>query len=83
MKNNAVCKVVSRREVPKNRNILSDEIIQMTGINTSKKYPGRLRRIIVWDKENKKEIVLLTNHLEFGTTTISSIYIILDNSEYI
>ena len=74
MKNNAVCKVLSRREVPKNRNILSDEIIQMTGINTSKKYPDHLRRIIVWDKENKKEIILLTNHLEFGATTISAIY---------
>ena len=29
---------------------------------------------MVWDEENKKEIVLLTNHLEFGATTISAIY---------
>lgn len=26
------------------------------------------------DEENKKVIVLLTNHLEFGATTIASIY---------
>lgn len=29
---------------------------------------------MVWDKENDREIVLLTNHLEFGATTISAIY---------
>ncbi len=28
----------------------------------------------MWDKENDREIVLLTNHLIFGSTTIASIY---------
>jgi IS4 transposase len=28
----------------------------------------------VWDKEQDREIVLLTNHLKFGATTISAIY---------
>jgi IS4 transposase len=28
----------------------------------------------VWDKQKQEEIVLLTNHLDFGATTISSIY---------
>ena len=29
---------------------------------------------MVWDKENEREIVLLTNHMDFGATTISAIY---------
>jgi len=33
-----------------------------------------LRKVIVWDKEQNREIVLLTNHLQFGATTISAIY---------
>jgi IS4 transposase len=30
--------------------------------------------VVVWDKVNNQEIVLLTNHLKFGATTISAIY---------
>jgi IS4 transposase len=33
-----------------------------------------LRRVAVWDSENDRQIVLLTNHLDFGSTTISAIY---------
>ena len=29
---------------------------------------------MVWDRENDRTIVLLTNHLDFGATTISAIY---------
>jgi IS4 transposase len=29
---------------------------------------------VAWDEENQREIVLLTNHLDFGATTISAIY---------
>jgi len=28
----------------------------------------------VWDKENEETVVLLTNHVEFGATTIAGIY---------
>ena len=36
--------------------------------------PDLLRRIVVWDADNEREIVLLTNLLEFGATTIAAIY---------
>lgn len=29
---------------------------------------------VVWDSENEREIVLLTNHMKFGATTIAAIY---------
>ena len=60
--------------VPKNRNILSDQSIRLNSYKATKKCPHELRRVAVWDEENSREIVLLTNHLDFGSTTISSIY---------
>ena len=33
-----------------------------------------LRRVKVWDRANEREIVLLTNHLTLGATTIGAIY---------
>lgn len=73
-KDNAVYKVIKDRVVPDNRKILKDQFIELTGYYSAKKCPHILRRIEVWDEENKKVIVLLTNHLEFGASTISSIY---------
>src|SRR5437879_13904870 len=32
------------------------------------------RRIEVWDEEQQKTFVFLTNHLQFGATTIAAIY---------
>jgi hypothetical protein len=66
MKDNAEYEVVERRAVPQNRNILRDEIIGLTGVGAWKKCPHLLRRIVVWDAENEREIVLLTNHLDFA-----------------
>ena len=78
MKASAKYKVVKRRTVPQHRSILSDQEIVLTGVHAKvharMKCPNRLRRIIVWDDENKREIVLLTNHLEFGSTTVAAIY---------
>ena len=70
MKENAVYTIEAPQPVPKNRNILADEIILLDG----EKCPHPLRRVIVWDSENGREIVLLTNHLTFGATTIAAIY---------
>lgn len=74
MRSNAVYEVIESREVPKNRNIISDEIILLTGTGARKKCSHKLRRVVVDDRENDRAIVLLTNHLDFGSTTIASIY---------
>jgi len=74
LKDNADYIVVAENDVPQNRNILSDQLIQFAGYKAQDDCPHILRRIVVWDKEKEKEIVLLTNHLEFGATTISAIY---------
>ncbi len=73
-KENAVYEVVEKRRPPYHRYILSDEIIRLTGPRAEEKCPHLLRRVVVWDRDNNREIVLLTNHLEFGASTISAIY---------
>jgi hypothetical protein len=74
LKDNADYSVVQELPVPSNRNILSDQLIQFNGHNARKKCPHTLRKVVVWDKEQNRQIVLLTNHLDFGPTTISAIY---------
>jgi len=73
LKDNTAFAVVGECEVPQNRNIRADQLI-LTGAQAQADYPEVLRRIVVWDAENEREIVLLTNLLEFGATTIAAIY---------
>jgi len=73
-KDNAHYRVIEERAVPQNRNILSDQLIELEGYYSHENYPGPLRRLEVWDEENEQLVVLLTNHLAFGATTIAAIY---------
>jgi hypothetical protein len=74
LKDNADYAVVETRTPPQNSRIVSDEIIQLTGAKAGEKCPHKLRRIVVAVPEKDGTIELLTNHLEFGATTIASIY---------
>jgi len=73
-KDNAAFKVIEKREVPDNRNIIKDQLIELTGYYSIRKCPYILRRVEIWDAENERVVVLWTNHLTFGATTIASIY---------
>jgi len=74
LKENADYDVVSMRPVPQKGNITADETIRFRSYYAQKNCPHHLRRVAVWDSENQREIVLLTNHHGFGATTISAIY---------
>ena len=74
MKEGTVYEVVETRELPQNRPILADAIIRLCSPQAAKDCPRLLRRVVAWDAQNQREIVLLTNHLDFGATTISAIY---------
>ncbi len=74
LKSNTDYQVVQDNAVPKNRNILSDQLIRFTWQNAKKQCPHTMRKVVVWDPLNEQQIVLLTNHLEFGATTISAIF---------
>jgi len=74
MKSNADFEIVEHREPPQGRNIIMDNIVKLSGFYSAKDCPFLLRHVIVYDPEKDEEIVLLTNHLEFGASTISAIY---------
>jgi hypothetical protein len=74
LKDNAAYEVLEECPVPANRNIRSDQLIRFTGEKAQKDCPCLLRRVVVWDPVNEREIVLLTNLQEFGATTIAAIY---------
>ena len=74
LKRNAVYEVTEERRAPWLGNIVSDEVIRLTGAHAAEKCPQPLRRVVVWDQEGQREIVLLTNHLGLGATTIGAIY---------
>ena len=74
LKANADYQVVEERPVPHQRRILADQRIRLVRPAATAKCPYPLRRVVVWDEANECQVVLLTNHLEFGATTIAAIY---------
>lgn len=69
-------KSIRENELPDNRHqhILIDEVIELTVKKSKKKYPKRLRRVAIWDEENKQEIELITNQMYWTANTISELY---------
>ena len=73
-KDNMVYEVVESRDVPERGNVLVDEVIRLTGAKADEKCPHLLRRIVVWDLENEREIVLLTNIFHLAASTVAAVY---------
>src|SRR5207248_959514 len=74
LKDNAAYEVVESAMGPLPRNILADQLIRFTGAQAVQDCPHLMRRVVVWDPINKRAIVLFTNALHFGPTTIAAIY---------
>jgi hypothetical protein len=74
MKEKAVYEVKEELEVPKDRNVVSDQIICFPRLRREGEEPVLFRRVEIWDKDKQESIVFLTNLLEFGATTIAAIY---------
>jgi len=74
LKENAQYEVIGEREVPQNRNILKDQLIQFTDPGSREKCPYPLRLIQFYDPEKEEVLFFLTNHMDLGATTIAAIY---------
>lgn len=74
MKDNATYEIVTSNDNTAGKNIISDEIIYLSGVNACVKCPHCLRRVVVWDSINGREMVILTNNFDFAASTISAIY---------
>jgi Domain of unknown function (DUF4372)/Transposase DDE domain len=66
--------VIEERSLPQNRNIRRDQLISLSSLYGQKACPFPLRRVEVWNPEQQETIVLVTNHLNFGASTIADIY---------
>jgi len=62
------------RSVPRNRLVLEDQIIRFDSKWGRLYCPGQRFRRIVVERQGEEPLVLLTNHLDFGATTIANIY---------
>jgi hypothetical protein len=74
MKANAQYDVIEQRPVPSNPNILSDEVICLTGVRAAEKCPHFLRRIEAVREDTGEVLVFLTNHPNLGASTVAAIY---------
>ncbi len=74
LKTNATYRVVSRRPVLKSKGLSCDQTIRFTGVQTAKKCPVQLRRIVYRDAETGKRYVFLTNNFKLSAKTIADIY---------
>jgi hypothetical protein len=74
LKDNASYAVIERRAVPINGPILADELILFQVFQAGRKVLHTYRRVEVWMPRKEASLVLLTNHLDFGPTTIAAIY---------
>ena len=73
-KSNLAFKRICSRLVDKSKGILSDQTIILTGPNSSRFYPGRLRRIRYYDVVSQNTFVFLTNNFVLDSLVITQLY---------
>ena len=75
-KENLLFKSIKENQLPENRHqhILKDEIIELTGVQSTGKYPKKLRRVTIWDDKNQQVIELITNQFNWTANTIGELY---------
>jgi hypothetical protein len=75
-KENLQYRQIKENDLPDDRHahILIDEVIELTGVNTKKKYGKYLRRVAVYNQENGQTIELITNQMSWTANTISELY---------
>jgi hypothetical protein len=74
MKDNTDYGVVERRPLPARGPVRRDEIIFLYKLAREGRPDLFLRRIEVWDEEQQRTLVFLTNHRSFAASTIAAIY---------
>ena len=74
IKTNTAYEVLEDKDVPKFRNILSDQIIKLSSQKGMELCKHRLRRVVYYDEKNDKQYTYLTNNLKLGASTIANIY---------
>ena len=61
-----------KRRMPDN--VLSDRLITLSGFYSQQKYPEKIRKVIYWDDEQKREFTFLTNATEISALEVANLY---------
>lgn len=64
----------ARRKVDKSTGLRSDQTIVLAGPKSSRLYPAPLRRVVFYDTEHRRRLVLLTNDFTLPALTIAQLY---------
>ena len=56
------------------KNVLSDSVIELTDVNTQKKYPKKLRLVRFHDDEQDRDFAFLTNGFHLTSLEIANLY---------
>jgi hypothetical protein len=64
----------ARRKVDKTTGLRSDHTIVLAGPLSSQLYPEPLRRVVFYDTEHRRRLVLLTNNFAHSAWTIAQLY---------
>ena len=56
------------------KNVLADSVIELTDVNTRKKYPERLRLVRFHDDEQDRDFAFLTNAFNLNSLEIANLY---------
>lgn len=54
--------------------VMSDQIGELSGFYTSKQYPGKLRKVVFYDKEKNRTFVFITNNMDLTAVQIALLY---------
>jgi len=73
-KQNLKYEVTGQQEVPKNKGVISDQTIRLTGSKPKQYYPKNLRLITFYDSKKEKELVFITNNFKLAASTIAELY---------
>jgi len=60
--------------IDKSDGLRCDQTIFLTGLHTPKYYPEKLRKIVLFDKDNDRRLMFLTNNFFLPAQTIAQLY---------
>lgn len=75
-KDNLAFRTITELELPEKRHqhLLKDEMVELTGKQSVSKYPKSLRRVAIWDDQNKQVIEVVSNNTDWAASTIAELY---------
>lgn len=73
-KSNIQYRRVYSQPVDKSTGLKCDQTIVLTGVNSPKYYPEKLRRVRFYESDNKNYLMLLSNNFILSSLTIAQLY---------